>query len=276
MDEATNDDGRNTPTRRDRRRNPPSRRGLSIMGVLGELFITVGVIALLYVSWQLWIGDLIIGAQFKDEAKSLSEQWASQEPTEPPTSSAQPTAPNEPPVADPIEPTPVEAPILAEPAEGEIFGIMRIPRLGPDYFFNMAGGVDASVTLNPIGIGHYPGTSMPGATGNFAVAGHRGSHGAPFQDLPALRVNDAIVVETADGWYTYRFRNLEYVQPDQVEVLLPVPQVDDATATDKLITMTTCSPRYGFSERVIAYGVFESFTPRSAGPPASLTEGVTA
>jgi len=246
------------------------------MGVVGELFITAGVIALLYVSWQLWIGDIIIGAQFKDEAKSLSEEWASQEPADA-APTPQPTGqPTEPPAADPTTPTTVEAPILAEPAEGEIFGIMRIPRFGPDYYFNLAGGVSASVTLNPIGIGHYPGTAMPGQAGNFAVAGHRGSHGAPFQDLPGLRVNDAIVVETADGWYTYRYRNLEYVQPDQVEVLLPVPQVVDATATDSIITMTTCSPRYGFSERAIAYGVFESFTPRSAGAPASLTEGATA
>jgi len=26
----------------------------------------------------------------------------------------------------------------------------------------------------------------------------------------------------------------------------------------------------------VAYGVFESFTPRTSGPPAALTEGVTA
>lgn len=238
------------------------------MGVIGELFITAGVIALLYVSWQLWIGDMIIGAQFKDEAKSLSEEWASQTPTEPAVPSQEPTeAPSAPTTADP--------PVLAEPSDGEIFGVMRIPRFGSDFYFQLAGGVDPAVTLNPIGIGHYPGTAMPGQAGNFAVAGHRGSHGAPFQFLPSLRVNDAIVVETQEGWYTYRYRNMEYVRPDQVEVLLPVPQVLDATATDKIITMTTCSPRYGFSERAIAYGVFESFTPRDAGPPASLTEGVT-
>jgi sortase A len=28
------------------------------------------------------------------------------------------------------------------------------------------------------------------------------------------------------------------------------------------------------TERIVAYGVFESFTPREAGPPASLTEGI--
>ncbi|MFX7849337.1 sortase, partial [Acinetobacter baumannii] len=94
-------------------------------------------------------------------------------------------------------------------------------------------------------MGHYPDTAMPGQQGNFAIAGHRGSHGAPFADLPSLRVGDAVVVETPDGWYTYRFRTLEYVRPDGVGVLLPVPQQPEVQATDKLITMTTCSPRYG-------------------------------
>ena len=82
------------------------------------------------------------------------------------------------------------------------------------------------------------------------------------------------MVETPDGWYTYRFRNLEYVRPDGVQVLLPVPQQPEVQATDKLITMTTCSPRFGSTERAIAYGVFESYTPRVDGPPASLSTGV--
>ena len=241
-------------------------------GVIGELLLTAGVLTLLYVGWQLWIGDFIIGSQFKAEAKSLSEEWAEQPPPTPTPSETS----NGTPADEPVAPVPAQPPILAEPGEGETFGIMRIPRFGADYYFNVAGGVSTSVTLDPIGIGHYPGTSMPGQAGNFAVAGHRGSHGAPFQDLPSLRVNDAIVIETAEGWYTYRFRNLAYVQPSQVEVLLPVPQVLDATATESVITMTTCSPRYGSSERAIAYGVFESFTPRASGPPAGLTEGVTA
>ena len=65
---------------------------------------------------------------------------------------------------------------------------------------------------------------MPGEVGNFAVAAHRTTYGKPFNRIAELHVNDAIVVETADGWYTYRFRTLEYVTPDEVEVLLPVPQ----------------------------------------------------
>lgn len=247
-------------TRRGSRRRPPRRRRVTVLGVLGDLLLTAGVVVLLFVAWQLWIGDAIIGAKFKSEADSLTQEWA-----------AAPVVPA--PSPDAAAPGPVEPPALAQPGNGEVFGVLRIPRLGPDYQFKLAGGVSASVTLDPIGIGHYPDTAMPGQTGNFAIAGHRGSHGAPFADLPSLRLGDAVVVETPDGWYTYRFRNLEYVRPDGVQVLLPVPQAPEVQATDRVITMTTCSPRYGFSERAIAYGVFDSFTPRADGPPASLTEG---
>lgn len=236
-----------------------------MVGVIGEILITAGVVALLYVSWQLWIGDIIIGSKLKDEAQTRAQQWESAAPATP-----TPTESDAPPV--PVTAVP---PILAEASDGEVFGIMRIPRFGEAYFFDLLGGVGTGTSLNQ-GIGHYPGTAMPGQEGNFAVAGHRGSHGAPFQDLPSLHVGDAIVVQTPDGWYTYRFRNLEYVQPSEVEVLLPVPQVMDATANAQYITLTTCSPRYGSSERAIAYGVFESFTPVTAGPPAALTEGTPA
>ena len=243
------------PTRRASRRRRPRRRRVTVVGVLGDLLLTAGVIVLLFVGWQLWIGDAIIGAKFKSEAGALTQEWA-----------AAPVTPQGSPTSGPT--TVADPPALAQPGNGEVFGVIRIPRLGPDYQFKLAGGVSASVTLDPIGVGHYPDTAMPGQQGNFAIAGHRGSHGAPFADLPSLRVGDAVVVETPDGWYTYRFRNLEYVRPDGVGVLLPVPQEPEVQATDKLITMTTCSPRYGSAERAIAYGVFESFTPRADGPPA--------
>ena len=239
-------------------------------GILGELLITAGVLTLLYVGWQLWIGDLIYGAQRTAAGQELSEEWDQQYSAPAPTES--PGTPS----ADEAEPAPIEPIILPEPADGERFAVMRIPRFGAEYAWEMAGGVSRSRTLDPIGIGHYPGTPMPGAVGNFAVAAHRTTYGAPFNRIAELRINDAIVVETADGWYTYRFRTLEYVTPDEVEVLLPVPQVQDAPAGSRYITLTSCSPMFAMTERIVAYGVFESFTPRAAGPPAALTDGVVA
>lgn len=241
---------------------------MSVFGVIGEILITAGVITLLYVGWQLWIGDLIYGAQRSAAGQELSQEWE-QEYTAP--------APSESPTDPGVEePAPVEPVILPEPADGEKFALMRIPRFGADYVWEIAGGVSRERTLDPIGIGHYPDAEMPGEVGNFALAAHRTTWGAPFNRIADLRVGDAIVVETADGWYTYRFRTLEYVTPSEVEVLLPVPQVEGAPPGSRYITMTSCSPMYAMTERIVAYGVFESYTPRAAGPPAALTDGVPA
>lgn len=258
--------GTSAPAVRRRRR----RQRVSAWGVLGELLITAGVLTLLYVGWQLWIGDMIYGSQRNAAGQELSQEWEQGTAALTPTASPTPTASAE------DEPVAVEPVIRAEPADGERFAVMRVPRFGSDYAWEMAGGVSRARTLDPIGIGHYPGTPMPGDVGNFAVAAHRTTWGAPFNRIAELRVNDAIVVETADGWYTYRFRTLEYVTPSEVDVLLPVPQMAGAPAGSRYITLTSCSPMYSLAERIVAYGVFESFTPRASGPPTALTEGVTA
>lgn len=247
------------------------RQKTSFVGVLGEVLITAGVLVLLYVVWQLWVGDWIFAAQRNAEGHTLSQQWQQQYedgllPTHSPT-------PNPSASADPGF---VEPPILAPPGDAEIFGTMLIPRFGADYAVNIAGGVSRANTLDKIGIGHYPGAPMPGEVGNFALAAHRTTWGKPFNRIAELRVGDAIVVETPEGWYTYRFRTLQYVTPDQVDVLLPVPQMPSVPAGERYLTMTSCSPFFSMAERIVGYSVFDSFTPRSDGPPASLTDGVAA
>jgi sortase A len=238
-----------------------------VLGVIGELFVTVGVVMLLFVAWQLWIGDWIIGAQNNAAGSSLSRQWEQDYATSSPSSTP---APSTSPTATPApSPGTVDPVVMAEPADAQVFGIMHIPRFGADYAVKMAGGVTRANTLDPIGIGHYPGSPMPGAVGNVALAAHRTTFGKPFNLIANLHIGDAIVIETQDGWYTYRFRTLEYVKPDAVDVLKPVPQTDVA-ADGRYLTMTSCSPMYSKAERIVAYSVFESFTPRADGPPASL------
>ena len=252
-------------TRRELRARP--RRRASVLGVLGEVLITIGVVALLYVVWQLWLGDVIIGSQQRAVAESISEEWASDAGATPaPTPTAtESVAPPAPATADPVVPP--------EAGDGEIFALMRVPRFGADYQVPIAGGVSRARTLDPIGIGHYPGTPMPGDVGNVALAGHRGGNGAPFHLIADLRVGDAVVIETPDGWYTYRFRSVEYVPPTAVDVLLPVPRQNGSQPEGRYLTMTSCSPIDGSAERIISYSVFESFTPRTSGPPLSVTAG---
>ncbi|MBG6237609.1 sortase A [Mycetocola sp. CAN_C7] len=247
-------------SRRGRTRRKPNQRPrqrVSIIGVLGELLVTGGVLVLLFIVWQLWLNDAVLRAAQDNEAAALSESWATSVPL--PTASE-----------DPVDPgTPA---ILAAPGDAEVFGILRVPRFGDDYAAKIAGGVSTSRTLNPIGIGHYPDTQMPGEAGNFAVAGHRNTHGKPLNQVGTLQIGDAIVVQVEEGWYTYRFRTLEYVKPSGVGVLNPVPQMDGVEASDSIITLTSCNPAFSTAERIIAYGVFESWTPTAAGPPAALTD----
>lgn len=230
-------------------------RGIrGVTGVLGEVLITVGVVVLLYVSWQLWVGDWIIGAQTDAQGHELSQQWAA-------AADDDPVAPTEAPTDPAVVPT---------PGPGDEFALLHVPRFGGEYARTIAAGVAKAPILDQGLIGYYPDTQLPGEVGNFAIAAHRTTYGAPFARIADLRIGDAIVVETPDGWYTYRFRTLEYVRPDAVDVLLSVPQALGEAGADRYITLTSCSPRYSNVERIIAYGVFDSFQPRAAGAPASL------
>ncbi|CAN7144621.1 class E sortase [Microbacterium sp. LjRoot45] len=239
------------------------RGGATVVSVIGELFVTAGVIALLFVAWQLWIGDWIIGSQKQAEAADLTQSWAQEYAAATPAPTPSPTAE-------------AVVPVLKDAGHGDQFGVMQIPRFGKDWKFTIAGGVTRPDILDQGEIGHYPDTAMPGDIGNTVYAAHRWTSGAPFDPIDKLVVGDAIVIETKDGWYTYRFRNLEYVQDTQVEVLLPVPQQVGVAADGRYLTLTSCAPKLNMLERIIAYALFEDFTPRADGPPASLTQGTNA
>ncbi|MGW9627302.1 class E sortase [Microbacterium sp. NPDC055521] len=238
---------------------PARRRShATVASVIGELLLTAGAVVLLFVAWQMWIGDLIIGAENNAKGAQLSAQWAELPHPEPP------------PVVQQGDETVYEPPLLAHPGDAQIFANMRIPRFGDDYNVHIAGGTTRERTLDRIGIGLYKQSKMPGEVGNFSLAGHRTTWGKPFNLIDTLRLDDAIVVETEAGWYTYRFRNLQYVKPSAGDVLLDVPQMPQVAPSDRFITLTACSPLYSLAERIVAYGVFESFQPRAEGPPASL------
>ena len=257
--------GENAPQPRRAQRAGSGRPRASVIGVLGEILITVGVVALLYVAWQMWIGDWIIGAEKHKEASALSQSWMTPAPTA--SSSADPTPSPSPTESDAPEPI---IPVQAQQDHGTKFGVMFVPRFGSQWQFTVAAGTSRKDILDQGEIGHYADTAMPGGMGNTVYAAHRWTSGAPFDPIDKLVVGDAIVIQTQDGWYTYRFRTLEYVQDTQVEVLLPVPQQVGVEANGRYLTLTSCAPKLNMLERIIAYAVFDSFTPTSAGPPASL------
>jgi sortase A len=89
-------------------------------------------------------------------------------------------------------------------------------------------------------------------------------------------MGDSIFVETADGWYEYRYRSTEYVPPTAIGVLAPVPQNAGAAPGDRILTLTTCNPLFSTAERLIAYATFEAWYPRAGGAPAQIAETVRA
>ncbi|PRB03167.1 class E sortase [Microbacterium sp. MYb64] len=256
-------DASRAATRRAGRGGRPRRRA-TFASVLGELLLTAGVVVLLYAAWQMWIGDIIMSASANDKGQQISQAWSKG------------PAPALPPViddgngVDAAHPR-YEPPVMTAPENGVPWGAqMHVPRWGSDYNVQIAGGVTRPDTLDHGWIGVYPTSGMPGQPGNFTMAAHRTTWGKPFNQLDRLHLNDAIVIETEQGWYTYRFRTLEYVTPDSVDVLDPVPQEPGVAAGGRYITLTACSPLYSLAERIVAYGVFESFQPRALGAPASL------
>ncbi len=233
-----------------------SRRGRLLRGVqiAGELLMSAGVILLLFVAWQFWWTNVASDARQRDVVKDFARGTAG-------GNGAAAVAPN-----------PAVAP---EPAEGATIGILYVPRFGAGYTRPIVQGTTPAV-LDTLGIGHYQGTAMPGAVGNFAVAGHRQTHGAVLDHIDALVPGDRIYIQTREGYYVYVFRNSQTVLPSRTDVLLPVPTQLGAAPTESYLTMTSCNPRFGSQERFVAYALLERWQPVSAGPPAEIAQAARA
>jgi sortase A len=237
----------------------PNRRKATVSSIGGELLLTAGIFILLFLGWQSWFNSLVLAGQQTSAAAQQSQAWLSSPPALPPQA------------------TPSEPPVMAPVAAAEPFAVVYIPRLGDGWKRIIRETVDVKAVLNSFdaGVGHYPSTQMPGGVGNFAIAGHDSGWGNTFIDLSKLQGGDAIYIQTPAGWYTYSFRNFQYVQPNAVDVLLPVPAHPAFSAKDRLITITTCNPPFHAVERLIAYGTFQSWQPPNE-IPAPIASIVTA
>ncbi|WP_185995290.1 class E sortase [Nocardioides campestrisoli] len=155
-----------------------------------------------------------------------------------------------------------------EPRTGDGLNVLHIPRLGVDWEWVVVEGVDLE-TLND-GPGHFPGTALPGKVGNYAVAGHRATHGEPFAALDQLVEGDEVHVEAADGWYTYQVTWSRIIAPTQVDVVAPVPGQPGRRPTARTMTLVTCHPRWGSTERLVVGAQLVERRSPAAGPPDGL------
>ena len=227
------------------RRLPRGAARATAQGV-GELLITAGLVLLLFVAYQLvWTNFEAQRAQDR-VAGQIHDDWQ-----RPAASGGQ------------------EGTGTARQVDlGEGIGFLRIPRLGKRYSVPVVEGVRLDDLAR--GVGHYPDTVMPGRVGNFSVAGHRATNGEPFAYLDRVRAGDVIIAETRSSWFTYVVDRTRIVAPTDTWVIDPVPGKPDVTPTERLITLTTCNPRWASTERLIVFGHLESERPKSHGPPPQL------
>jgi sortase A len=222
------------------------------LDLLGELLFTAGVLCALYLVYLLWWTNVTAGMENRAASNAFQQKLA-----------AAPAAPAAVRPSDAL-------------ADGTSFGFLYVPALGPGWRALLTQGTERTQVLNTGAVGHYsdPSTAMPwDTTGNFAVAGHRDGHGMIFRDLDKLRPGDRVYVQTLYGWYVYQLdREAASVPIDDVAVLDPVPPGSGFTAPGRYLTMTTCTPMYVDSNRLVWWGHLVQSTPRDT-VPAGLQAG---
>ncbi|MFE6711632.1 class E sortase [Streptomyces sp. NPDC057695] len=223
--------------------------GVVASRAVGELFITFGVVMLLFVAYQLWWTNVLAGQETDRAKERIEDTWARDGAGE-----------------DDSKPG------VFEPGEG--FAIMYIPKL--DVVVPVAEGINKAKVLDKGMVGHYAEgklkTAMPSdKQGNFAVAGHRNTHGEPFRYINRLQPGDPIVVETRNAYYTYEMASiLPQTAPSNVSVIDPVPKGSGFTEPGRYLTLTTCTPEFTSTYRMIVWGRLVEERPRSQGKPQAL------
>jgi sortase A len=129
-----------------------------------------------------------------------------------------------------------------------------IPKIGVDKYVVQGVGED-DLRKGP---GHYPQTVMPGQKGNAAIAGHRTTYGAPFFELNKLSTGDKIyITDTADREFIYQVSEPpQVVSPNDVAVLDNTPFAQ--------LTLTTCNPAYSATSRLIVFARLMNRPPLAA------------
>lgn len=221
-----------------------------ILGTVGRTFITLGVMTLLFVAYQLW-GTGILTAQsqaaLEDDFEALLEQAESVGTADSFTGTGEQASGTTVAVDGDAAVSPEDAAARLELAsllwrpEGEAVAQILIPDLGLSQWIVSGVGVEALRK----GPGHYSSTPLPGMAGNASVAGHRTTWGAPFNRIDELDPGDEITVRTVQGTFTYRVIEQQtgkghfIVSPSRTDVL-----DQDFEDHPNRLTLTACHPKF--------------------------------
>jgi sortase A len=112
------------------------------------------------------------------------------------------------------------------------------------------------------GPGHYDAasgenSSLPGAGGVIAIAGHRTTYLHPFRHIDALAAGDTVYLEMPYGTFRYEVYFHKVVVPTDWTILRPRP-------FEKLV-LTACHPLYSASHRWVTFARLEGESLKTVG-----------
>jgi sortase A len=219
-----------------RQKRPPAGPVRRTIFLLGITMILAGLGFLAYCAWQ-YFGTNIVAKQKQAEIKeTITRSWD-------------------------------------DGIDGDDIGLLRVKRFGTDYEIPIVEGFDDDALAS--GVGWDPQSADPGEIGNFAIAGHRITHGEPFAKFPKLKKGDEVVVETRTEILTYELRNSGTSITVDFSVgwpLQPVPDPDAAgeRPTQAVITMLTCSELFHTRNRNIVVGDLVSEKDKRTGETTTV------
>ncbi|MFF1375855.1 class E sortase [Streptomyces sp. NPDC058308] len=249
-----------------------------------EIAVTLGLVLLLLVAHQLWWTNRQARAAAERKVQALEEEWGrgeggasgpgggsgdgagsssgsgSRSGAEGRSTSPSPDSDRPRTESSGTESRP------PTPRWDQAYAVLRIPRIG--IRVPVAQGVSKGAVLNQGYAGHYPRTAQPGRAGNFALAGHRNTHGEPFRHIDRLRRGDEVTVETAHATYTYVVdKTLARTSARDGGVIRAVPRSDVRRGygyrePGYYVTLTTCTPEYTSKYRLVVWGKLRSMRPR--------------
>jgi sortase A len=229
---------------------------------VGRMLVTVGLLILLFVAYQLWGTGVFTARAQHDLEKQFNAELHDNPTVESTTSTAAPRPTTTGATTTTTQPASTAPRRLQVVNEGDPVGRIRIPRISLDLIF-VQGTARDDLSKGP---GHYPATPMPGQVGNTAIAGHRTTHGKPFYRLNELGKGDDIIIDTTYGHYRYRVFEQLIVKPNDISVVGPTKDAE--------LTLTTCNPRFSARERMVVHArlVVKQSTPARATVPLKVVQ----
>ena len=194
------------------------RRRARVVTAIGIVFILTGLGFLGYVGWQYFGTNVVSKHKQAEVKKSVVLKWD-------------------------------------KGIDADAIGLLRVPRFGKDYEVPILPGFSDDVLAK--GVGSYKKGAKPGEIGNFAIAGHRVTHGEPFRDFLKLRKGDEIFIETRTHIYTYVLRedgDKRTVDFTTEWVLMSNPIDRNFLPEKPLLTMLTCSELFHTRNRNVVFG----------------------